>query len=668
MVLIERAFKLGIVAGTVALVAAHLAISRAWSGMPAAATAAFLTFALLARLDRRAVAIVLASSCLLPPLVWLTLETFTVQYWILWIAALLGAMAPDLVTTGWHLAPRWRVPLLLASLATIVATPIVVAREIDFNVALLGDVPGAVLSGLPWHAADWVLQVGVTALVGILWFEWLVGATDLALDAVFVRPLVLSLAVSALLSIYQMLVDVTFLNETVYGAGGRAAGALFDANVNGVLCAAGIGLACFLADVSPRRLRWLALVPLFALAVWASGSRTAFAAAALSLVVSGVTLWPALRTLAMAPTTEHAAARRSSVPRWPLVTTACAVVVMVVLLMARTDTTTTGPLQRFGQMLPSGWSGRSVSAAATELWQRNGYGTASTRLIGQFPSTGLGVGSFHLFGPQLSQLGTLPPDNAQNWLRHQLVEMGLLGGIGWVAFAVAFAWFLGTTWQACERRIAHLRGVLVAVAAISLFGVPTQEVLAAVTVWTAAAGMVRAPRLRDSVVPLDPRILTAIVGVTIVFGLSTWHVAQTTLRVPVRARQIGWPYSYGFYGPEADGSGGTVRWMGRRATALVDVTGPFLHLTIRAPLPNVERDPVHVEAWCEGRSVMRARVTSGDPVEATVPVPPGLAQVILDVRVSRTVRPRDLDGTADDRDLGALVAWTFGAEPPHRRN
>jgi hypothetical protein len=661
---IERAIKLAIVAGAVLLLAADLAIGRAWSGMPETATAALLGFAVLGRADRRVVAVVLASSCLFPPLVWLTLDTFSVHFWTLWMAALLGAMSPDLTTTGWHLAPRWRMPLMLAALATILATPIVAAREIDFDPALLGDVPGAVLSGQPWHAAGWVLQVGLVTLVGILWFEWLMGTTDDELAVVCVQPFVLSVAASALLAVYQMLVDVTFLNETVYGAGGRASGALFDANLNGVLSAAGISLACFLAHRSPWRPGWLTLVPLFVVAVWASGSRTAFAAAAFALAVSGVTLWPVLRTPATytTPTTRlEAGVRPRSMRSWALPTAAGAALVITWIAIAHTETTTSGPLPRFIAMLPSGSSGRSVSAALAELWHRNGYGTASTRIIAQFPWTGVGIGSFHLFGPQLSKVGALPSDNAQNWLRHQIAEMGLLGAVGWIMFAGALAWFLGSTCQEGERRLMHLRGMLVAFAGISLFGVPTQEVLATVTFWTAAAGVVRLPSQRAPTVPLHRRTLAAMAVVTLVFGVATWRAAHTTLRVPERARQVGWPYSYGFSDPEPDGTGGTVRWMGRRATALVDVSGPYLRLTIRSPLPNVERDPVDIDAWCDGRSVIHARVTSGDPVSTTVPIPPGSTRTMLDVRVSRTVRPRDLDGTPDDRDLGALVAWTFSA-------
>ena len=41
--------------------------------------------------------------------------------------------------------------------------------------------------------------------------------------------------------IYQYFVDVTFLNESVYGARGRAGGTTYDANVSGLLAALWIG-------------------------------------------------------------------------------------------------------------------------------------------------------------------------------------------------------------------------------------------------------------------------------------------------------------------------------------------------------------------------------------------------------------------------------------------
>ena len=182
------------VIGALALLAGHLVIGRAWHGMPMTATIVFVSAATLSWWRREVVAPILLAGCLIPPLIWFSLETFSVGFWIPWMAALLGAMSPRLLMTGWQAPPRFRAPLVLAALAVVVATPLVILREIDFNPALLGDMPGAVLSGLPWFSCEWILQVAVTLLVGLLWFDWLCGAVDVDLDAAIIGPLTISIA------------------------------------------------------------------------------------------------------------------------------------------------------------------------------------------------------------------------------------------------------------------------------------------------------------------------------------------------------------------------------------------------------------------------------------------------------------------------------------------
>ncbi len=647
----ERTTRLIVVIGAVALLAGNLALGRAWVGMPATAAAALLAGAGLALYDRRAVALVLASSCLFPPLIWLTLDTFGVHFWILWIAALLGVLLPRLLTTPWQLPPVWRAPLVLTALVVVVAAPLIVAREVDFNPALLGDMPFAVLSGLPRYSAEWVLLVAVTTLTGILWFDWLAGVPDIDVDRTILQPLVLSIGVSSLVAVYQMFADVTLLNPTVYGAMGRASGTLFDGNVAGLAAAVGIGLVFAIADGETRRPTWLALVPLFGLAVWASGSRTASGAAIVVLLTSAVVWWRRTPAVSVRLTRGMAAA------------VATALVAVTLAVLTARGATTIGPLQRFARMLP-GANGRTAGGAVVELWNRNGYGAAATYLIERYPLVGIGLGTFHQFGPPMTPIGALPPDNAQNWLRHQVVELGVLGSLGWVLFATSFAGFVVRGRRIGEpRRLAHLRGVLVAFAIVSLFGMPTQEVVPLVLFWTAAGGLARQRAQAEVNRGLARSTLVAVALVTLAFAGVTWQLANSRLRVPVRARQLGWPYSYGFYWPEPDGAGGTVRWMARRATELVDVQGRYLRIAVRAPLPNVERDPVRIAIWSEGRLVLDTLARSGDAVHATVRVPVGLRQLLVDLRVSRTVRPRDADPAADDRELGALVSWTFTSAP-----
>ena len=133
-------------------------------------------------------------------------------------------------------------------------------------------------------------------------------------------------------------------------------------------------------------------------------------------------------------------------------------------------------------MLP-GAGGQSARAALAELWNRNGYGAAATYLIERFPLAGIGIGGFHLFGPPLTPIGVLPPDNAQNWLRHQVVEMGILGSLGWVLFAGVFGIFVVRPWRGVEARVNHLRGIVLAFAAISLFGLLVAGMMWAILQW-----------------------------------------------------------------------------------------------------------------------------------------------------------------------------------------
>jgi hypothetical protein len=641
----ERATKLAIVLAAIGLLAFDLAIGRAWVGMAPAGLALFLAAAAATALDRRAVGLALMFAFVFPVIVKLTLDTYAVQFSVLWMAALLGAIVPDALRTPWHVPRRWRAPLVLAALAVAVATPIVVLREIDFDIALFQPGPEAVLSGLPRFFAEWVAQVGLTLLVGVLWFDWLVGARDLSFVRAVLLPLGASATIMAGVSVYQLFGDMTFLNETVYAAGGRAGGTLYDGNLAGVIAACCLG--GILTGVEEcggwRRALGLLAVLLFSVAAWASGSRTALGAALVVLAVHG---WSRMRVGRPWPTARKA--------RYLLVSAGLGLVFLAIVLS--TDDVAVGPLRRFARTGdPAAGPVRGVLA---ELWNRNGYGAAATQLIARYPMAGIGIGGFHMFGPQLALRTELPPDNAQNWLRHQIVEMGVLGALGWIGFAVAFAGFAIWPRHPVPPPAVPARGIVLALGLISLFGMPTQEVTGTVVFWTAAAWYVREMGVAVPDGALTRASWAGILTLTLAFGVATLHAARTDLRVPVRARAIGWPYSYGFYAPEPDGEGGLTRWMGRRATALVDVHGPTMRLTVRVPHDDIATRPVDVEAWCEGRPILQRRVTGTDPITIVVPAPAGLQQVLIDLRVSRVVRPSDHGGT-DTRELGALVTWDF---------
>src|SRR6185295_14371022 len=89
-----------------------------------------------------------------------------------------------------------------------------------------------------------------------------------------------------------------FLNDNVFGAMGRASGSVFDANIAGAIAALWTGAFVLWGQ---RFGRWRALfitggVAAAWLTVWASGSRTAFASAAVVALFGAVTFYASFRS------------------------------------------------------------------------------------------------------------------------------------------------------------------------------------------------------------------------------------------------------------------------------------------------------------------------------------------------------------------------------------
>jgi hypothetical protein len=302
----------------------------------------------------------------------------------------------------------------------------------------------------------------------------------------------------------------------------------------------------------------------------------------------------------------------------------------------------------------------------TELWQRNGYGTIADVMIRSQPVAGVGIGGFQIMQPDFSKLAgltPLPADNAQNWFKHQLVEFGVLGGLGWIAWVLTFGSFVvrGRRGEPTAARIA--RGMIVAFAAISLLGMPGQDISAAVTFWTAAFWYVAVVDGAAPPRPISARVWAAIVTAVVAYGAIVASQARTTFRVPVRAQRVGWPYSYGFYQAERDAAGEEVRWTDARAVAVIDAPTPHLLLTV-TPNPLATRTPLGVHVDVDRHAVIDDEVRSAQPIVKYMKLPAGEPRVMIEARASRTFRPADA-GLSDTRELGLMMQWRFlPAEPP----
>jgi len=79
---------------------------------------------------------ILFLTCVVPAL-FLVLTGDTTYHFMPWLAALFGFLLPKSLRTGWSFPAGWKGPLILWTLSVALSWPIVVARELDFNPALL---------------------------------------------------------------------------------------------------------------------------------------------------------------------------------------------------------------------------------------------------------------------------------------------------------------------------------------------------------------------------------------------------------------------------------------------------------------------------------------------------------------------------------------------------
>jgi hypothetical protein len=648
----DRATKLIAIASTCALVALKVALlAPGWLPLLWMSAGFFVGGAVIASFDRRIVRVVLLFLYIFPALIGLLHGIYHINADVIWMSALLGVIAPDGFRSRWHVPARWRAPLALWALVCVAAMIVVFGREMDFHPFLLserGVVNSVTGGGGPAFVTQWVLHVGLVLLIGILWFDWLSGARlDMHKD--IATPLLISCLMLAAVSMYQLFVDFSFLNVNVFGGLGRASGTMFDANASGNIAGFWVGGAIIWASGLPRWKIPLAAFTFTAtwLAVWASGSRGAF-------------------LLAVACTLFALFAFREVILRLPRRMSAAQLAAALVLIAGIGWTATyvnpqiVGPLTRVRETLPAA-SASSIGNFAWRMWDRDGYGSAALAMIDQFPAFGIGVGGYHLMLDDFVRGPLLPPDNAQNWFRHQLAEFGLVGSVGWIAWTIIFGGFVIRPKPDAPRVSIVARGALIGFAIVSLVGVPAQSLPVAITFWTFAfwyVSLVGAPPAE----PIPPRRWAAVAIVALVFLAGTGYAATTSLRLAARAQRAGFTFKYGLYDPEPDREFGEVRWARQRSAIVIDARSRQMEVSVAVNHQDIQDHPVDAKVWIDGSLALDTRLTDTSWRTFPVRVPDGERRVILETWVSRVLNPFEF-GVMDGRQLGLLVRWRFSDVP-----
>jgi len=616
---------------------------------------------------RAVAALALVFTYTAPVLLAVVIGRYRQTYTLVWIAAMLGAIAASRPLRGWAFPPRWRWPLVAWAIVIAATWPIVVWRETDFDLSLLSNyrVSNTSHGVAPPVAVVGILDSVVTQGLGLLWFDWLYDRLRSEplwrFDRFVAVPLAASALLACLLGTYQGFIDITFWSGGLWPVLRRAAGGLVDANASGMIAACW-GPA-FVAVALQCKMRGRALVAVAGLAVawsglWASGSRTALLAGCLGLAFVLAALVGRVGRLNW---------------RWWTVAVG-APIALAILLFMLLPARTIGPIRRLLSDVASPGA-EGLSGLMWGLWERNAYGSAATQVIREMPFFGVGVGAFTLLSVDYAWLATgnqVPFDNAQNWFRHQFAELGLIGSVGWIAWVVLFFVVLLRTRGDTERRLpaAAIKGALVGFTAASMLGVAAMNTAVTLTFWTFAFWYIvlAVPREEDerpsSRVLSRPLVAWTLIWVLVAACVAGTYTAGRRDLLPAnRAKRIGWDYHYGLYNLET-GLEGAYRWTQQKAVAVIPVRGRTLKLDAWTNDPEISQQPVEFKVWIDSTLVVDTRLRDGSHVTTFVPMPSGDQRVVVRTWVSRTWRPSD-HGSADKRELGVAVAdWTFVERPP----
>ena len=551
---------------------------------------------------------------------------------IVWLAALAGVLFARSDFRCWSVPAHWRAPLAVWAVLVAVTWPIVAARELDFSLVAARQVHPAhpVFAAPPRLASAFVVMFALTQLVGIVWLDFLwsqfAGRARDAARWVLV-PLMVSAALGSVAGVYQRFGDIGWMNADIWSNMQRAGGLMLDANAFGTGVAF-LAPACLALAWSMGRGRTLALIGYVVLGagMWAAGSRTA-------LIVFGI------GSVALA----IAAMRQRGwwQPRiGPLVALAAIAIFVIVAAVVPRDYTSANPLGRAFARVPR-FEGPEIRRFATELWSRYGYGRAADQVVMAHPVSGVGVGAFYLIAPEYIYRDTgrvFPSDNAQNWWRQQIAELGVLG-------AVPALWVSVLVLQLCRPREATesngsatvLRGTLIGLAFASLLGVPTQNPailisFGAVLFWLGDMTAGSRPRRQPANVALHVMLPLAL----LVAANLGWSSIRD-LRVPMRAMRLGLSYSYGLTQPQDVSAFGEVRWTGTHAVTVMPTKDRWLRLTVWAPYSDLTADPVELTLKVNGEQTRTRRIDNEGPVSFFIESPGSAA--MLEFHASRQLIP-----------------------------
>jgi len=584
---------------------------------------------------------------------------------LFWMAGLTASLLRSESWVHWRLPDRWRAPAGGVALTLALAWPILLGREIGFDLRALTD-EGAINSWALMTApqvAVWLLFVVWTQLLGLWWLDSMCRELRETPDAFprVVNGIWIGTTIASLVAVYQGTIDLHFLSTPFWAARARATGTLLDANAFGVCAAlapplAYIALCCRSEPAASREgssppvqrsVRNAIVFLVFVVNVaglWLSGSRTAILCETVATTMFVVAAWSSFTPRA-----------RRIVP-WAAVA-ALAIVGIIVL-----TSNTIGPARRLSD-IPTGLRG-----ALSTVFTRGPYGRIANEMIRDHPLVGIGVGSYQILAADYwRELANdqLQFDNAQNWLRHELAELGVTGGAMMFILAAVVAYHVVMRKARADRRVEAtiVRGLAAAIGVASLIQVPTQTPIVMLSFMLLLAWM--AVLVPDDARPAGTEVRSwtwlAATLAAVAYAGGQLALANGSLAVMERARRTHLDYAVGTYPPEvADGI--RFRWTSGDARFVWPAKTRWLVVRVWAQHPDITVRPVHITLTTNCGVLVDGDFTSTMPMRLGVTLPEDQGALEARVHVSRTWRPSD-HGSSDERRLGVAIVAEFVADP-----
>ncbi|MGE0359250.1 MAG: O-antigen ligase family protein [Vicinamibacterales bacterium] len=536
-----------------------------------------------------------------------------IQHVMPWLAAMAGGLA-GAAPTHWHLPRPWTAAVGGWALVVALTWPVTVARELDFTwLSIAG--PGG-------ESREVVLSVQLAAaaqLVALLAFDWLAGLDERARARLW-RWLGPPLAASCGVALWQAVATPPPLSTALWSALRRSPGTFYDANALGAMAALVVTARAGLTAAAGRlgAARAVGWAGLSLAAVLASGSRTSLAGWLVVVGIGG----------------PWALARRSR-------RTALAVTVGTLAIGALATSVWNRPdgFSAATRLLATGRALLDPAVARNALWNRDGYGPATSLITAEHPWAGIGPGAY---GVVVTAYGTtaigvpLPPDNAQNWWRHQVAELGL-GALPAIVCSLLAA---AAAWQAAVARRPVAAMTVVALGLMSWVSPPVQHpivhVLVALVLADAAhpplAG--RQPGARRPAPAVAWGVLAWALAVGGAVGLA--YEGWTSFRPPFRAARFQQLYYYGF-APEFQSERGPARWAATRAVGVFPPAAGALDIGVSLPHDDLATRPVRVRVGDRDGARCAWEIADAEVRTCRLP-PPAAGWPMVQVEVSRPWR------------------------------